>query len=822
MTGVSAHERAGDVFLLAIDLPAEEREEFVRQACAGDAALLEAVRRLLAHDGARLLDRTALGRSVSGLLAEAEAHANTLPERIGRYRVLERLGAGSTGIVYRVEQETPRRELAVKLLRSMNFDERLVRRLGFEAEVLARLDHVGIAHVYEAGWHDGPTGGVPYLAMELVRGRPLDEWVEQRAPALPERVALLAEICDAVSHAHGRGVIHRDLKPENILVNEIGQAKVLDFGIARVARDDDSVTTLVTRAGQVVGTLPYMSPEQVGAHPEALDTRADVYALGVLAYRVLSGRAPYEVTGLSLHEASRVIREELPTPLGKLDARLRGDIEIVVAHALEKEPDRRYDSAANLAADLRRTLSGEAIHARPESGWRQVRRLSRRHPLWTLSAGLLVLALLASTLLERRASRALQQQTTEQRATQAAMADMLANTGMGRWPGDETVAELMQRADVLVPHYARGDVGLEGSLWTMVGRHLTHVEVLPGQRQRARDALGRGLDMQALAFGDEDPRTLSALVDLAEFAERHGDVAQAEYLLVHFDQHAHEHFEPHDERMLAARMVAGRLHVRAGRTDEAARVLEAVLDRARRQLGDSSDLALAAAGLLVQACERRESLEQLLAALAGRLDEGASDERTVRGIVSLLGALHATEAPNTATLALERRAIAAYAENQGASAPTTRLYWNLLAADLVRAGAWNEAECLFVTSLQALRINPGWDSRQALECELQLAELYGDTRRPELAEGAYRYVLAALPTNPHGAMDLLTRATCGLARIELETERAVAASERLHHVDALRDLLYAGDEQALAVTEAALAEVLEALGREDLAAAFTQ
>ena len=819
MTQRSSHERAGQLFLAAAALPKGERDAFLHDACLGDAALEAGVRALLAHDDAALLGEPLLGRSVATLFDEARATLDSLPARIGPYTVLERLGAGATGVVYRARQDHPRREIAVKLLRPSLADERLARRLAFEAEILARLDHPGIARVLDAGWHAGQDGARPYLAMELVRGLPLTTWVSQQAPSLATRVALLVAVCDAVSHAHGRGVIHRDLKPENILVTEDGRPKVLDFGIARVFGDDRRGTTLVTGAGQLVGTLAFTSPEQVGPHPETVDTRADVYALGVLAYHVLGGRAPYELDELPLHEATRVVRQHEPALLGRIDPSLRGGLETVVAHALEKQRERRYASAADLAGDLGRALAGEPLLARPEPAWRQLGRLARQHPVGVMLLALLVVAPLAAMSLERAASRELKRQTQEQRATHAALADLLADTGLGRWPGEESVADLMRRADELVPYHARGDVGLEGSLWIVVGRSLAHADVFPNQREQARAALERGVALQRRAYGADDPRALSALLDLAELAARHGDVAEAAGLLDRFERDAHAHFEDHDERVLAARSLRGSLAIAAGHVDEATPLLERVVAVARGRLGDDSDLALSAAGRLATACGRPDPAQALLSALADRLEAGAADERTVRGVVSLLDALHGDAPPTDACLALERRAIEAYATVRGDEDPTTCLYWNHHALLLLRAGFPDEAECLLRRSLARLCRAPGAGTKQALECERQLADLFAATGRPHAAEAGYRAVLADMP-GPLASIDLYTRASTGLARLEQADGRDGDAEARLVTAAAWRDHLFGGNRASLAPVDDALAALYAARRQADLAAAL--
>jgi serine/threonine protein kinase len=283
------------------------------------------------------------------------------------------------GAVYEAEQAMPRRIVALKVIRPGLVAPDLRRRFENEVQVLGRLQHPGIAQIYQAGVTDLGGGPQPYFAMELVSGLPLVDYAERRGLGLRERLRLLAGICDAVQHAHQRGIIHRDLKPGNILVDDAsGQPKILDFGIARTT-DPDGAMTSHTLFGQIVGTLPYMSPEQLAADPGGIDTRSDVYALGVILHELLTGKLPHDLTQRSTLDAMNAIRDVEPARVGTLDRRLRGDVETIVAKALEKEKERRYASAAELAADIHRYLSDEPIVARPPSAGYQLRKFARRN-----------------------------------------------------------------------------------------------------------------------------------------------------------------------------------------------------------------------------------------------------------------------------------------------------------------------------------------------------------------------------------------------------------------------------------------------------------
>jgi tetratricopeptide (TPR) repeat protein len=320
------------------------------------------------------------------------------------------------GAVYEAEQDQPRRTVALKVIKPGMASPALLKRFEQEAQALGRLQHPGIAQIYDAGTADTGYGPQPYFAMEFIRGEDLRSFVASRRFSTLERLDLVAKVCDAVNHAHQRGLIHRDLKPGNILVDETGQPKILDFGVARLT-DRDAQATSQTDVGQLIGTLAYMSPEQVLADPLELDIRSDVYALGVILYELLADRLPYNLSN-KLHEALLAIRQEDPARLSSVNRNYRGDIETIVAKSLEKDKSRRYSSAAELAADIRRYLTNEPIVARPPTLSYQLQKFAIRHK--ALVGGLagvfvvLVAGIIVSTLQAARATRA-EHTATDQR-----------------------------------------------------------------------------------------------------------------------------------------------------------------------------------------------------------------------------------------------------------------------------------------------------------------------------------------------------------------------------------------------------------------------
>ena len=361
--------------------------------------------------------------------------ARRLPVRIGHYRIIRILGEGGMGTVYEAEREHPRRTVALKVIKPGWASTELLRRFEQESRALGRLQHAGIAQIYEAATADDGFGPQPYFAMEFIRGDSLHAYVATHHLDTRQRLELMVKVCDAVQHAHLRGIIHRDLKPSNILVDESGQPKILDFGVARVT-DSDAQATRQTDVGQLVGTLAYMSPEQVLADPLELDLRSDVYALGIILYELLAGRLPYDLGG-QMHEITRAILEEDPRRLSSISRLYRGDIETIAAKALEKEKARRYTSAAELAGDIGRYLRDEPISARPASAIYQLRKFARRHK--ALVSGIaavfvvLVAGIIASTWQASRARRA-EQTARAEAATVQAVNDFLRKDLLSQAP----------------------------------------------------------------------------------------------------------------------------------------------------------------------------------------------------------------------------------------------------------------------------------------------------------------------------------------------------------------------------------------------------
>jgi len=373
----------------ALDLgPADRRELYARE-CGGDAKLAEEVELLVEAD-------TRSRGFLDAIPAAPSARPIPPGTRVGRYTLIRRLAAGGMGVVFEAQQERPNRRVALKLVQAALADESTLRRFRYEAEALGRLRHPGIAQVYEAGVDLDP--GVeerPFLAMEFVEGaRPVTQYVRETALPFDEIVRLFVEICAAVQHGHDHGVLHRDLKSSNVLVDSAGAPKVIDFGIARVLGD---AHTRATHAGEIVGTLASMSPEQLDGGLDALDVRSDVYALGALLYESLCGRPPVDLKGLSLSDALVKVRSSVPARPVSVRPELPVELEWIVLRALEPDRERRYASAAELGRDLERYLGDEPLLASPPSSVYRVRKFVRRNRIVVGATVAVFVALITGT-----------------------------------------------------------------------------------------------------------------------------------------------------------------------------------------------------------------------------------------------------------------------------------------------------------------------------------------------------------------------------------------------------------------------------------------
>ena len=761
-----------------------------------------------------------------------------LPARIGPYRPLRVLGEGAQGRVYLAEQEHPRREVALKVLRrgGLAADARFQR----EIALLARLEHPGIARLYEAGEEDLADGRVAWFAMEYVRGAGLAE--HARGLDLRQRLALVAAIGHAVHHAHVQGVVHRDLKPANILVDGTGQPKVLDFGMAQATQAE---ATRMTAAGQVVGTIAYMAPEALSGDAGG-GARADVYALGVIAYELLGGALPYpDLSRSSLVEAIRRVSAGRPRPLGEALPAARGDVETIVMKAIAGEPAQRYASAAEFASDIERFLAGAPITARPPTAGYLLGLFVRRHRLVSALAAALVLAVLVGAgvslryaLAERESRQQAEARAGELLAVNGFLRDMLTGADPFHTRGrDLTVRELLDGARQSLERDRRLSPAAQASLYEAIGG--TYLAI--GESEAAATLLdgGRQRLQTVLPADDLAARGLQRAWLAAQYgAGKSAELLDASAALL-AAWPASTAATPPDERrtrLLAVKLRA-QLLAELSRYDEALPLVKAARAEARAALPPDDVL-------IYQLGQDEVALLRFM----GRGEDSTQAARTLLAEESAaLGADHPLTFSARHELAwiaqeqgryddAEREVIPLIADLErvyGREHYSTQHSLNLLALLHLRRGDFAKGEALAreVTATNTERLGP--NHPETLAARGNLATATWKTGKHAEAEALYRQNIAGHQATGHGEQSDAIVARNNLARLLTQTGRIAEAAtlyeeclamvrkvmgEQHPHYALLRInysevlLLLKRPAEALALLESARPQVLAAMG----------
>ncbi len=707
----------------ALDLPVDERAAFVADACGNDESLRAEVESLLSADAdaGSFLNRPAVRTP------ESPATEDTLAgTTIDGFRIIRRIAVGGMGVVYEAEQQNPHRRVALKVIRAGAATASTLRRFEHEAHVLALLQHPGIAQVYEAGAFDTGDGRQPFFAMELIDGRPLTDYARSADLDTRQRLELFVSICDAVHYAHQRGVIHRDLKPGNVLVDASGQAKVLDFGVARVTDSDLQTTTLHTAVGELIGTVPYMSPEQIIGDADTIDIRSDVYALGVMLYELLSGKLPHDLRDKPIPEAARIIREDEITPLSSVNRIFRGDLETIVSKALDKDKDRRYASAAGLAADVRRYLNDEPITARPASAMYQFRKFTRRNKSVVAAAAVVLVAILGGALVssvlavkESRARRVAEEQRTlakeaEGRALREAEAaaqiatfldEMLAglDPAVAKGADTELLRLILDATSERVEAELRGQPEVGASIRTTVGN--TYLRI--GEYEAAERPLAAALQLRRAEFGDEHKDTLASVYNLASAYFHLGRYEDAEPLAIRALEGRRKVLGADDPATLDSVGLLGMVYRQQGRLDRAEPLYLQTLEGRRRVLGEQHEDTLAAMNNVAALYFSRDQFDKAKEMFSDLLEVarrvyGKEHETTVMMMFNLaaqcieLGQYDQAEPLYAQALEIRRRVL-------GEHHPDTLASVNSLGRLYVRMERYDEAESLLAAAVEGAR-----------------------------------------------------------------------------------------------------------------------
>ncbi len=849
------------------------RAEFVRQACAGDEALEQEVLSLLAEsdDGENFLEEPAMHVAAQALAESSDPGgaafaAGSLPATIGRYRILGILGEGGMGAVYEAEQEEPRRIVALKVIRPGLATPERLRRFRHESQALGRLQHPGIAQIHDAGTADTGFGPQPYFAMELIRGLPLDRYAEQNKLTTRQKLELMKKICDAVHHAHQRGLVHRDLKPGNILVDETGQPKILDFGIARLTAQETPLT-FQTEVGQIVGTLAYMSPEQVRGDPNEVDIRSDVYSLGVILFELLSGKLPYNVSGRQIHEAARTILETEAESLSSISRIYRGDLETIVGKALEKDKTRRYESAAALAADLENHLNDQPILARPPTTTYQLRKFARRHRALVTGIAAAFVVLLAgiavSTTLAIRARRAEQAALAERdranrerdRATR--ITDFM--TGMFRVsdPGESrgntvTAREILDKASNDIGASLASDPDAQTQMMQVMAATYANL----GLYSRSYELATRALDARRTFFGPEDAKTLESMTQVGDVLELLGRYDEAERtdrrtlaveervlgsdslqtletvrnlaivlaFMGHYDESENLYrrlvdtlarkLGPENDQTLLARANLAGLLFGEGHYVEAEKQDRSLLEIERRVWGNDSPRTLQTTGNLGMALRQEGQLKEAEHVFRGDLAteqrvEGPEHPDALFTMQNLAEDLM-TEGKLADSERIYRQAIAILVRTLGPTHPDTLRQQTCLAAVLIKKHQYQDAERIDRAALAAQLKALGPENPDTLTTRSELVEALIDEHRYDeavaMGSDLYRVQLHAFgPQHPDtvGYLRLL-----GMA-LAYQHRYPEAVSQFKELIDAQGD---AGDADTRWVAWYALASVAAAAG----------
>jgi len=755
-------ERLERLFSEGLTVARPDREAWLDRVCEGDRELRAELAALLESAGDEESDDDDLVVGVRKAATDLMTGAASDPKEIGPYRIVGRLGEGGMGIVYLAEQTAPvRRRVALKVIKLGMDTSDVVARFETERQALAMMDHPNIARVFDAG---ATPEGRPYFVMEVVQGDPITRFCDGRAMALADRLELFIQVCMAVQHAHQKGVIHRDIKPSNVpveLVDGRPVPKVIDFGVAKATGLAELLTDMrYTRTGQVIGTPAYMSPEQAQRHGVDIDTRTDIYSLGLVLYELLIGELPFDPpTGDARRaELERLIQEEEPPRLttrlawsrqeaeaiarrrgvapDRLRRELRGDLEWVTLKALEKNRDRRYQSAGELAADIRRHLADEPIVARPPNARDRMRKFVRRNRAGVIGAGAVAAALLlggvAASVESVRAFRAEREAEAQRdaarveaekaRVTSEFLQDTFASIDPALARGREvSVREILDDAAKRIDQEFENQPEIAASLRATIGSTYRAL----GEYDQAARHLRIAAEVFRNTRGAESPEAARVGGLLGIVMLDQGRYDDADRLFSAALETQRRVLGPEHPEALATRNNIARLRRLQGRIDEAEAIFRDLVAIREAQ----------APRIEVEIVRTRVNLAEALL-WAGRGDEAADalapaleacdtvigDDHPVTPLAREIGAWAAlVQGDLDESESLRRRAVASYTHILGADHPATLSAMTRLAWVVARQGRAAEAMPIAERALDGLRAVFGDTHDNTLEAMTTLA-----------------------------------------------------------------------------------------------------
>ena len=694
---------------------------------------------------------------------------------IGRYHLLQRIGEGGMGQVWLAEQKEPvRRRVALKLVKAGMNTREVIARFESERQALALMDHPAIAKVFDAG---STPQGAPYFVMEYVAGVPITAYCDNHRLSTRERLELFMHVCEGVQHAHQKAIIHRDLKPSNILVTEMDghlAPKIIDFGVAKALSQSLTAETLLTRAGSLVGTPEYMSPEQALSSGEDIDTRTDVYSLGIIFYELLAGAAPIELHRVAFHEFLRRLREEEPpkpstkvrthdpatsaevarkrqTEPPTLVRQLRGDLDSIALKALEKDRARRYGSPSEFGADIGRYLRHEAVLAVPPSVAYRARKFARRYRAALATACAFALVLITAVVVSIGQSiRANREAAVAQAVNDFLQNDLLAQASAATQSGPSTKPDPHLEVRTVLDRAAARIVGkfdrqpeVEAAIRHTIGTTYKDLGLYPDAAKQLEGAL----DLRRRVLGPQYPDTLSSMNGLADVYWDQGEYAQAEALYSQILEIRHRVLGPEHPDTLASMNGLANVYDDQGKYAQAEALYSQILEIRRRVLGPEHPDTLASMNGLANVYDDQGKYAQAEALYSqtleiGRRVFGPEHPHTLRSINNLAniyahdGRYAQAEALDSQTLEIKRRV-------SGLEHPSTLMSMSNLAVDYDDQGKYAQAEALGSETLEIRRRVLGPENPDTLTSMNNLANTYRNQGKYAQAETLFKQALEA-------------------------------------------------------------------------------